>query len=164
MSRWLPHPLMSLVLFVSWLLLAMSVGAGQVLLAAAFALAIPLATRRLAPHPARITRPWTVVKLGLVVLGDIVVANVEVARLILGPEIAIRPRFVWVPLSVRHPNAIAALAGIITMTPGTLSSDLSADRRHLLVHAFNAPDEAAEAALVAQIKSRYEAPLMEIFR
>jgi multicomponent K+:H+ antiporter subunit E len=56
-----------------------------------------------------------------------------------------------------------ALAGIITMTPGTLSSDLSPDRKHLLVHALHCPDEAAEAALVADIKARYEAPLMEIF-
>jgi len=47
------------------------------------------------------------------------------------------------------------------MTPGTLSADLSADRQHLLVHAFNIDDE---AALIASIKSRYEAPLMEIFK
>jgi multicomponent K+:H+ antiporter subunit E len=46
------------------------------------------------------------------------------------------------------------------MTPGTLSAELSPDGRHLLVHAFNVDDE---AALVAQIKARYEAPLQEIF-
>ena len=57
-------------------------------------------------------------------------------------------------------NGIVLLAGIITMTPGTLSADLSADRRHLLVHAFNITDE---AELIASIKTRYEAPLMEIF-
>jgi multicomponent K+:H+ antiporter subunit E len=161
MRRWLPNPLVSLVLFLAWLMLAMSADPANLLLAAALAVAIPLATRRLAPEPARIARPAAIVRLGLVVLFDIVVANLEVARLILGPESAIRPRFVWVPLTVRDPNAIAALAGIVTMTPGTLSSDLSPDRRYLLVHAFNAPDE---AALVAQIKARYEAPLLEIYR
>jgi multicomponent K+:H+ antiporter subunit E len=46
------------------------------------------------------------------------------------------------------------------MTPGTLSADLSDDRRWLLVHAFNVDDQ---AALVADIKSRYEQPLMQIF-
>jgi multicomponent K+:H+ antiporter subunit E len=56
-----------------------------------------------------------------------------------------------------------ALAGIVTMTPGTLSADLSDDRRHLLVHAFDVDDDAAQAALIADIQLRYEAPLMQIF-
>jgi len=100
------------------------------------------------------------VKLGLVVLWDIVLSNIEVARRILGPEDAIKPAFVWVPLDLTDPHAIVSLAGIITMTPGTLSAELSPDRLHLLVHAFNVDDE---AALIAQIKARYEAPLKEIF-
>jgi multicomponent K+:H+ antiporter subunit E len=52
-------------------------------------------------------------------------------------------------------------ASIITMTPGTLSCEVSDDRRWLLVHAFHADDAAAVAA---EVKSRYEAPLKEIFR
>ena len=75
----------------------------------------------------------------------------------------IQPRFVWYPLAIRDPHGIVALAGIITMTPGTLSADLSDDRRHLLIHAFDVDDDAAEAALVADIRARYEAPLIEIF-
>ena len=102
-----------------------------------------------------------IVRLGLVVLWDIVLSNIEVARRILGPEEAIRPAFVWMPLELTDPHAIVSLAGIITMTPGTLSAELSPDRRHLLVHAFNVDDE---PALIAQIKARYESPLKEIFR
>ena len=93
-------------------------------------------------------------------LGDIVKSNIVVARQVLGPESRIRPAFVWVPLDIRDPHGIVALAGIITLTPGTLSSELSDDRRHLLVHAFNVDDE---QALIAEIKQRYEAPLREIF-
>ena len=96
-------------------------------------------------------------------LRDIVVSNVEVARRVLGPEAALRPVFVWVPLAIRAPHGIVALAGIITLTPGTLSSEITPDRRHLLVHALHCPDADAEAALVASIKARYEAPLKEIF-
>jgi multicomponent K+:H+ antiporter subunit E len=94
------------------------------------------------------------------VLKDIVTSNIDVARLILGRESAIQPRFVWVPLTITDPHGIVALAGIITMTPGTLSAELAPDRSHLLVHAFNVDDE---AALIASIKTRYELPLMEIF-
>jgi len=52
------------------------------------------------------------------------------------------------------------LACIITMTPGTLSSEVSDDHRYLLVHGLDVDDE---AALIAQIKSRYEAPIKEMF-
>ena len=100
-------------------------------------------------------------RLFFIVLKDIITSNIDVARLILGRESAIRPGFVWVPLSIDDPHGIVLLAGIITMTPGTLSADVSADRRYLLVHVFNINDE---AELIAGIKSRYEAPLMEIFK
>jgi multicomponent K+:H+ antiporter subunit E len=102
-----------------------------------------------------------VLRLGLTVLKDIVTSNVEVAQLILGDESKIRPGFVWLPLTITDPHGIVALAGIITMTPGTLSADLSSDRRHLLIHAFNLGDE---AALIEAIKTRYERPLLEIFQ
>ena len=160
MRRLLPSPLLSLALLVVWLLLNNTLAPGQVLLGALLALGLPLLTDRLRPERVRIRRPLKAVRLLLVVLVDIVLANIEVARRILGPEAALRPRFVWLPLDIRDPSGIAALAGIITLTPGTVSSDLTADRRYLLVHAFNCDDP---AALVASIKQRYERPLMEIF-
>lgn len=96
----------------------------------------------------------------LIVCHDIIVANIDVAHRLLGPERVLKPGFLWVPLDVRTPEAIALLASIITLTPGTLSADLSADRRHLLVHALHAPDP---DAVIRQIKSRYEARLLRLF-
>jgi multicomponent K+:H+ antiporter subunit E len=160
MSRLLPSPLTSAVLFVAWLLLNGSASTGHLLLAALLAIAIPFAAAPVRGERARIRHPGAAMRLAMVVLWDIVVSNVEVARRILGPESRLKPAFVWVPLSIRDPHGIAALAGIITLTPGTLSSDLSEDQRHLLVHALHVDDA---QALVASIKSRYEAPLMHIF-
>ncbi|MFN7510538.1 MAG: Na+/H+ antiporter subunit E [Betaproteobacteria bacterium] len=159
-ARLLPAPLLSAVLFAVWLLLNQSVSLGHIALAALLAVVLPWFTEPLRPERPRLRRPGLILRLGLVVLWDIVKSNVEVARRILSPEAAIKPRFVWVPLTIADPHGIAALAGIITMTPGTLSADLTDDRRHLLVHAFNVDDE---PALVADIKARYEAPLLEIF-
>jgi multicomponent K+:H+ antiporter subunit E len=159
----LPSPLLSLSLFVAWLMLNESASPGHLLLGAAFALGLPPLTDRLRPERPRLARWADIARLAGVVLLDIVKSNLAVARLVLGPESRIQPRFVWLPLSLRDPHGIVALAGVITMTPGTLSADLSDDRRHLLIHAFDVDDDAAEAALIADIRARYEAPLMRIF-
>ena len=159
-SRLLPAPGLSLVLWVSWLMLNESVSAGHLLLGAALALALPWFTERYRPDKPALRGGLTACRLALVVLADIVKSNLIVARQVLGPESRVRPAFVWVPLDIRDPHGIVALAAIITLTPGTLSSELSQDRRHLLVHAFHVDDA---AALVADIKQRYESPLREIF-
>jgi multicomponent K+:H+ antiporter subunit E len=160
MRALIPHPVSSLAIAVLWLLLN-GLSNGQLVLAVLFALALP----RLLPAPAipspRLAAPVVAAKLVLVVLYDIVKANLEVAVRILGPESRIRPTFVWVPLDIASPQGIAMFASIITMTPGTLSCEVTEDRRWLLVHAFHADDA---AAVVADVKSRYEAPLREIFR
>lgn len=159
MARLLPSPLMSAALLVAWLLLN-GISSGHLALALVLAVAIPRLTERFRSDRPRL-RAWPVaLRLAFTVLWDIVVSNVQVAWLILGPERRIQPRFVWLPLDIRDPHGIASLAGIITMTPGTLSADLTDDRRFLLVHALNVSDE---AALVASIKTRYEAPLQRIF-
>ncbi|HQR55127.1 MAG TPA: Na+/H+ antiporter subunit E [Burkholderiaceae bacterium] len=158
--RILPAPLLSAMLFVGWLLLVGSVAVGHIVLAAALAIVIPLWSERLRPDAPRIGAWGAVVRLTGVVLYDIVASAFVVARQILGPEERIRPGFVWVPLSIREPYGLASLASIITMTPGTLSVDLSEDRQHLLVHALHVDDP---ADLIASIKRRYEVPLMAIF-
>ncbi|KAF1719107.1 Na+/H+ antiporter subunit E [Pseudoxanthomonas wuyuanensis] len=159
-KRLFPSPLLSATVFVFWLLMVGSVAAGQVLLALLLAIVMPLFAARLDREFARIGSLRLLPKMMLVVGWDIVISNIEVARRILGPESAITPDFIWVPLDIRNIHGIAALTSIITLTPGTVSAELSPDRRYLLVHCFNLKD--ADAA-IAQIKRRYEAPLMEIF-
>lgn len=159
-QRLLPSPLMSVVLAIVWPVLNQSWSLGHVLLGALLAVAVPWFTEPLRTEKPRLRRPGLALRLGLLVLKDIVTSNVDVARLIIGREADIRPGFVWFPLRITDPHGIFALAGIITMTPGTLSAELAPDRRHLLIHAFNVDDE---AMLVATIRKRYEAPLMEIF-
>ena len=161
MKRWLPHPLLSLVLWLSWLALNTTIAPGQVVLGALLAWVLPLTGIHLAdgtwPH---LHRPGLAVVLVLRMLGDIVLSNIEVLRRVLGPEAAIHPGFVRVPLDLTDDWAITTLAGIITMTPGTLTADVAPDRSHLLVHVFHIEDA---DAIIASIKRRYEAPLKEIY-
>lgn len=162
MKRLLPAPLLSAALFVLWLLLNRTLGAGHVLLGAALALAIPLVTAGLRPVPVRIRRPGVALRLLGRVLLDSLVSNLAVARLLLGPASRRRhpPGFVLVRLDLRDPNGLAMLAMMVCLTPGTTWAELSLDRSALLLHALEVADT---EAMAAQVKRRYEQPLMEIF-
>lgn len=161
MKRLLPAPLLSVALFALWLLLNRSLSLSQLLLGLLLALAIPWLTASLRPMPVRIRHPLTVLRLMLTVMGDTTRSNIAVARLLLRPGSRRHPAgFVHVPLDLRDPNALAVLAMILCISPGTAWAELSLDRSMLLLHVLEVEDA---AALVADIKHRYERPLMEIF-
>lgn len=159
--RVLPHPLLSLTLAVIWVCLANEISAGAVVLGALLGIVIPLLTRPFWPDRPRLRHPLRIAEYLLVVIWDICVANIQVAWIILSKRNdELRPAFIVIPLGITAPEAITVLAGSITMTPGTLSADLSDDGGSLLVHCLHAPDP---AQIVADIKQRYEARLREIF-
>lgn len=158
--RWLPHPVSSVALWIIWLMFNNTIAPAHIVLGAILGITIPWMTRVFWPEHLRLSNPLVALRLFFVVLYDIVIANLIVARLILGPVSALRPAFVELPLQLQSPYAISALASIITLTPGTVSVYLSEDRRTLLVHALDVDDQ---NALVAEIRQRYEAPLKEIF-
>lgn len=156
----LPHPLLTLLIVLVWILLS-GLSAGSAVLGLVLGVAIPRLTSAYWPDRATVSSPLTIVEYALIVLWDIVVANFQVAYLILfrrGSEL--HSQFVTVPLDLRTPEAITALAGTITMTPGTVSASLSADGRALLVHCLETTDP---ERTVADIKSRYESRLQRIF-
>lgn len=160
-TRWFPMPLQSVVLFVAWLLLNNSVAAGHILLAAIFAVAIPRFCQPVQSPQPKAHRPLLIIRYFLVLLWDIAVANLTVARLVLGRNKHLSPSFVAVPLDMRDELPITILASTISLTPGTLSADVSKDRDWLYIHALDVKDE---AELIAEIKQRYERPLKEIFQ
>ncbi|MFZ5465802.1 MAG: Na+/H+ antiporter subunit E [Pseudomonadota bacterium] len=158
--RALPHPILSLSLLLIWMLLNNSLSAGHLVLGSVLAVLIPRLTASFWPEQVRIRHPGIMLRFVGIVLWDILVANVIVARRILGPVDALQPGFMHIPLDVQSPLAISLLANTISLTPGTVSCDLSPDRRSLLVHALHVTDVEAE---VRQIKTRYEQPLKEVF-
>ncbi len=159
-SKWLPHPLLSVLLLLLWLLLNNSAAPGHIVLGTVLGLLIPLFTRRVWPTPLLLARPGLLLPYAGRVFGDIIVANFAVARIVLGPAEAVRPGFVRVPLDLQGDFPLTMLASVVSLTPGTVSADIAEERDHLLVHALSVDDE---EALVQLIQTRYEAPIKEIF-
>lgn len=159
--RLFPHPVTSLLLVSVWLLLNHSLSPGHLVLGVTLGVLIPLFTQRFFPEPVYLARFGTLAKLVAVILWDIVVASFAVSRLALEPTSKLRPRFVRVPVSLEDDFALTALASTISLTPGTVTAQITPERDALLVHALDVADE---NALVASIKERYEAPIKEIFR
>ncbi len=160
MKRLFPHFLLTLVLALVWLLLNNTLALGHVLLGLLLGWLIPFFSQPFWPQTVHIHRPLALLGFIGCVMVDILLANLTVARLLLGSPARLRPAFVRVPLALRHELALSLLANTICLTPGTLSARLSPDRRFLLVHALDT-DDAAHVA--ASIKQRYEKRLKEIF-
>jgi multicomponent K+:H+ antiporter subunit E len=161
MDRLLPHPALSAMLLIVWLLMANSITVGGIVLGGVFALILPKFTQPFWPDRPRMRFGRALVGYLVIVLFDILVANFQVAWLILFRRNRdLRARWLVIPIDLTTPEAITMLAGTISLTPGTVSSDVSADGRFLLVHALDVDDEAAE---IARIKKRYEARLQRVF-
>ncbi len=161
MKRWLPAPLLSLALLVLWLLLNQSIAAGHLLIGTIAALVLPRLLAPLRPPAGGVRGPRAALRLTGAVAVDVVRSALQVAGGVLGARRRPpRARFIVVPLDLRNIHALAALALITTIVPGTVWSELAPDRSRLLLHVF---DSADDASFVAHYKARYEQPLREIF-
>ncbi|MCG7600672.1 Na+/H+ antiporter subunit E [Halomonas sp. McH1-25] len=157
---WLRTPLLSILLLIVWLLLVRSMAIGHILLGGFLSIIIPLVTRRFWDVQPSVKKPWLLLRFVLRVLADIIVANLEVAWLIVNPWRRLKPAFVEYPLMLEERFTITLLANTISLTPGTVSANLRMDGKTLLIHALNVEDE---EALIEEIRERYERPLKEIY-
>ncbi|MGC4030013.1 MAG: Na+/H+ antiporter subunit E [Steroidobacteraceae bacterium] len=154
--------LLILGLTVMWLLLNGSASPGQLLLGFAVSVLMTLGFRAVRPLRPHLRRPQAALRLLIRVAADILRSNVAVARIVLGLTGGrdVHSGFVDIPLDLRDPHGLAALAAIVTSTPGTVWADLSPDNRLLTLHVLDLRDPEATRAT---IKHRYEHLLQEIF-
>ncbi|RNF32999.1 Na+/H+ antiporter subunit E [Paracoccus methylarcula] len=159
--RIFPHPYLSALLVLIWMLLVNRFAWGSLVFAIILSIAIPALTEPYWPDRARLRNPGRILSYIGLVIWDIIMANIQVAMIVLfKPNRKLQPAWITIPLDLRSPEAITVLASTITLTPGTVSADLSQDGHALLVHCLHAPDP---ESVIEEIKSRYEARLTEIF-
>lgn len=162
MQRLMPHPFLTAGLLVAWLLFLNEITLGGVVLGAILAVLIPIPTSRFWPNRPDVRFGRDMLGYAWIIFYDIVVANFQVAWIVLSkPNRELKSCWFAVPLSLKSPESVDILAGTISLTPGTVSADISSDGRHLLIHALDVADPEAE---VERIKTRYEARLMKVFR
>lgn len=161
--RWLlPHPLITLLLALVWVILQNSVSLGMAVFGLILGVVIPLGTSVWWPETPKRFHLGRMITYSLIVLWDIMVANVQVAWIVMTRSNAsLRPAWIVIPLELRQPEAITVLAGTITLTPGTVSADLSDEGHSLLVHVLDTDDP---DSVRDEIKQRYERRLQEIFK
>lgn len=161
LKRLFPHPMLSLTLVFIWFCLANKITLGHFLLGGFLAIIVPILTAPYWPGRPTVGSPIKLFKYSLLVMWDILLANIDVAKIILfKPKADIRSHWIVVPLRLTSPEAITLLAGTITMTPGTISTMLSADASAILVHCLHTDDP---DGVRDEIQSRYEDRLLEIF-
>ncbi len=160
--NWLiPHPLLTLILTIVWMLLQNELSAGMVVFGFMLGVIIPWGTSIWWPDTPKGFRLGKMISYSFVVIWDIIIANIQVAWIVLTvPTSKLKPAWIVVPLELREPEAITMLAGTITLTPGTVSADLSDQGHSLLVHVLHTDDP---DGVLDDIKTRYEARLLEIF-
>lgn len=159
-NKLFPHPFLTLALWIIWLLLNNTIDAGHIVLGFIIATLIPFITSGFWPEKVRIKAPLVLIKFLLIVLWDIIVSNLVVAKLILGRNNQLKPAFFYIDLDIQTALGIGVLANTISLTPGTVSCDWSSEHNRLLVHALNV-DNIDET--IKLIKQRYEAPLIQVF-
>jgi multicomponent K+:H+ antiporter subunit E len=159
-GRLVPHPLISAGLFLMWLLLAERAAPGPALVGLLVALGCGWALAALRPGRVPVRRPLMVLRLLGMVAADTLRSNIAVARVILHRRADRRSGFIRIQLALRDPQALAALAVILTATPGTAWVEFDSQDGWLLLHVLDLIDEEEWVRIV---KDRYEAPLLQIF-
>ncbi|MGE0081526.1 MAG: Na+/H+ antiporter subunit E [Thiohalomonadaceae bacterium] len=162
MKRWLPAPLTSLGLLLTWLLLNRSLAPAHLFMGTVLAIAIPLLTRPLQPlGDPRPRRLGALIRLLSMAFVEIVRSAFNVSRIILfARSRGVNSQFIRVPLDLRNPYGLALLSMLINATPGTVWVEILPGTHDLALHVFDLYDE---QWWIDTIKTRYERPLIEVF-
>jgi multicomponent Na+:H+ antiporter subunit E len=148
-------------LAVTWIGLTGSATAGNLLVGLALGYLVLLFTPEtmgVGPPLARLRRA---VGLAGFFVWELVLASLRVAYDVMTPTYHMRPAVVGVPLGARTDAEITMLASLVSLTPGTLSLDVSDDRRTLFIHAMYVHDR---DRLVRSIKDGFERRVLEVLR
>jgi multicomponent Na+:H+ antiporter subunit E len=150
------------MLALAWVAITGDVSPGNLAVGFGFGLLILVFTRRVVGTPTYIRKVRRIINLALFFIWELVKANLRVAYEVLTPGFHMRPGVVAIPLDARTDTEITLLANMITLTPGTLSLDVSADRQVLYLHAMYLDEDVD--VFRHKIKDGFERRILEVLR
>lgn len=150
---------LNIALMILWALLHQAGDAGTLVTGYGLGAVIVYFISRATGSKFYLRRVTAAVELFLVFVKEVILANIKVAYQVLHPSLPVVPGFFQLPLEVKSDGQITLLAMLITMTPGTLSVDVSPDRRYLIVHALDVTDPEGTKT---SIKEAFERRVLEV--
>lgn len=155
--------LLTIVLALGWAAATGSFTLPNLLLGAAVGALSLAVVRQFVSSPRLLPRAARVVGLAWTFLVELVLSALRVARLVIRPDVNahIRPAIVAFPLTAKTDAEITLLANLVTLTPGTLSIDVSEDRRFLYIHVIHLTDR---QAFIRELASGFERQVTEAMR
>lgn len=155
--------LLTIVLALGWAAATGSFTLPNLLLGAAVSALSLAMVRQFVSSPRLLPRAARVVRLAWTFLVELVLSALRVARLVIRPDVNahIRPAIVAFPLTAKTDAEITLLANLVTLTPGTLSVDVSEDRRFLYIHVIHLTDR---QAFIRELASGFERQVTEALR
>lgn len=153
--------LLNLLLALAWLALTGEFSAGNFAIGFLFVYLLLNLTQQSAAARAYVARVRRLVSFAVFFAYEVTLSSLRVAYEVLRPGNNMRPAIVAVPLDLRSDAGITLLGNLITLTPGTLTLDVSTDRRVIYVHAMYMEDE---EAFRQSIKQGFERRIIEVLQ
>jgi multicomponent Na+:H+ antiporter subunit E len=151
--------LLNIGLAIIWMLLSGNASPVGFLSGYVIGIALLFALRRFLHFDFYFRRVISIVKLILLFSWELILANIDVIKIVLSPKLNIQPGIIAVPTILKTEWEVTLLASLISLTPGTLSMYFSADGKIIYVHSINVPDK---EAMIKQIKNTFERAIMEV--
>jgi multicomponent Na+:H+ antiporter subunit E len=134
-----------------WMAVSGSFSFANLLLGVLLGAAALFIVREEMPRAVARVRLWPALVLGVVFVREVILSAWKVAKLVLSRRMDLKPGIFAYPLTVERDFQIAMLANLVTLTPGTLSVDVSQDRRLLFVHAIDSSDPETTCAEIRTV-------------
>lgn len=151
--------LINILMAFIWMLLQDSYGAVDFIMGYIIGILILFLLRQFLLFDFYFKRVWAFIKLTIIFFRELVLANIDMIRVILKPKMDIKPGIVAIPTKLKTDLEITLLAALITLTPGTLSMDFSDDSSLIFVHAI---DIDSKEQTIRDILESFETAILEV--
>lgn len=151
--------MLNFILAFVWMFLSSNFSATGFIVGFILGVLLLLIMRRFFTSRLYLARVWAIVKLTLMFMKELILANIQVLKVVLKPDLNMQPAFFAYPTVLKQDWEITLLSSLITLTPGTVVVHVSDDAKVLYIHAIDI-DDVEEA--ITSIRDSFEKAILEV--